>query len=415
VEKELKELAEQLNAKMADFEKLNKTIQEELKGKVDATALDKLKEAADKAGADVVKLNEEFEKFQLRMKETSVKSMSFGDALKAAFKPEDLKGMNIRKGEVNKGFRLDVDPYSVLKADMTAGTNLTYGTFASSVVEPVRVAGVAKAPDRAVSILDMVNIGQLAPNQPRLTWVERSARTEGAAARKEGAKMGNSDFTYIQKSTDVQNISTYVKTTRESLEYWDQLLSEIRIELVPMLQRKLDDYLLTGNGTPPQLAGITTLVNAFTYTGLNTAVVNPSVADSIYAGLTQIYVNKYRPNGILMHPTDVAKMNLIKDKNEQYVLPPFMSANGIQIDGIPVKVNTGITAGHVLLGDFTKASVWFRKGIDIRIWDQNEDDVLYNNVTITADMAAAFKIPTVNYDAFVYDAIADIQAAIAKV
>lgn len=416
MEKELKELAEQLNVKMADFEKINKAIQEELKGKVDAASLDKLKEAADKAGADVVKLNEEFEKFQLRMKENTVRSMSFGDALKAAIKLDDLKEMSkASKGGLVKGFKLDVDPYAVLKADMTAGTNLTYATFADSVVEPVRTAGVAKAPDRAVSILDMVNIGQLAPNQPRLTWVERSARTAGAAARNEGAIMGNSDFTYIQKSTDVQNISTYVKTTRESLEYWDQLLSEIRLELVPMLQRKLDDYLLTGNGVPPQLAGITTLVNAYTYTGLNTTVINPSVADAIYSGLTQIYVNKYRPNGILMHPTDVAKMNLIKDKNEQYVLPPFMSANGIQIDGIPIKVNTGITAGYVLLGDFTKASVWFRKGIDIRVWDQNDTDPIYNNVTITADMAAAFKIPTVNYDAFVYDAIADIQAAIAKV
>ena len=335
--------------------------------------------------------------------------------MRKAFTEADLKEMRGVKG-FRKNFHVGVQPIDVFKADMTAGTNLTYSTFASSVVEPVRVAGVAKAPDRAVSILDMVNIGQLAPNQPRLTWVERSARTDGSAARNEGAVMGNSDFTYIQKSTDVQNISTYVKTTRESLEYWDQLLSEIRLELVPMLQRKLDDYLLTGSGAAPQLLGIcdATVANAYTYTGLNTTVSSPSVADAIYAGLTQIYVNKYRPNGILMHPTDVAKMNLIKDKNDQFILPPFMSANGLAIDGIPVKVNTGITAGYVLLGDFTKASVWFRKGIDIRVWDQNEDDPIYNNVTITADMAAAFKIPTVNYDAFLFDAIADIQTAIAK-
>lgn len=415
MEKELKEITEQLNAKMADFQKANEAIKLLVEGKVDAAKLDELKKAQDKVGEDVIKLNAEFEKFQLKMKEQASIGESFEQSLRKAFTEADLKEMRGVKG-FRKNFHVGVQPIDVFKADMTAGTNLTYSTFASSVVEPVRVAGVAKAPDRAVSILDMVNIGQLAPNQPRLTWVERSARTDGSAARNEGAVMGNSDFTYIQKSTDVQNISTYVKTTRESLEYWDQLLSEIRLELVPMLQRKLDDYLLTGSGAAPQLLGIcdATVANAYTYTGLNTTVSSPSVADAIYAGLTQIYVNKYRPNGILMHPTDVAKMNLIKDKNDQFILPPFMSANGLAIDGIPVKVNTGITAGYVLLGDFTKASVWFRKGIDIRVWDQNEDDPIYNNVTITADMAAAFKIPTVNYDAFLFDAIADIQTAIAK-
>lgn len=412
MEKELLELTTELNKKMEAFEKANAAIKALVEGKVDAAKMDALKEAQDKIGADVVKLNEELEKFQLKMKTQETKSASFDDLLMKAITPEALKAMQ-PKGKGGQ-FSIDVNPASIFKANMTAGTNLTYSTFANSVVEPVRVPGVAKAPDRMVSILDMVNIGQLAQNQPRLTWVERSARTDGSAARNEGAIMGNSDFTYISRSTDVQNISTYVKTTNESLEYWDQLLSEIRMELVPMLQRKLDGYLLTGTGVAPELAGITTLVNAYTYTGLDDYVAEPTTADAVYAALTQVIVNQYVPNGILMHPTDVAKMNLMKDKDNQFILPPFMGANGLAIDGIPVKVNTGITAGKLLVGDFTKASVWFRKGIDIRIWDQNDTDPIYNYKTITADMACAFKVPTVNYDAFVYDDIADIVAAIAK-
>ncbi len=414
MEKELKELTEGLNAKMVEFEKANIAIKALLEGKVDASKMDALKAAQDKIGADVTKLNSEIERMCQDMKFKEAKGASFEDMLAKAITPEQLKGM-IGKGK-GGNFTVDVNPISVFKADMTASTNLTYGTFANSVVEPFRTPGVAKAPDRMVSVLDMVSIGQLAANQPRLTYVERSARTAGAAARNEGAIMGNSDFTYISRSTDVQNISTYVKTTNESLEYWDQLLSEIRMELVPMLQRKLDDYLLTGTGVAPQLLGLcdASVANAYTYTGLNTTVVEPTTADAVYAALTQIKVNLYRPNGILMHPTDVAKMNLMKDKNNQYVLPPFMGANGLSIDGIAVKENTGITAGKILVGDFTKASVWFRKGIDIRIWDQNDTDPIYNFKTITADMACAFKVPTVNYDAFLYDDISDIVAAITK-
>jgi HK97 family phage major capsid protein len=183
------------------------------------------------------------------------------------------------------------------------------------------------------------------------------------------------------------------------------------MELVPMLQRQLDDYLLTGTGVAPQLLGLceATVANAYTYAGLNTSVVGANIADAVYAGITQILVNKYNPTGILMHPTDVAKMVLTKDKNENSIRQVFVDlAGNLMIGGVPVKVNTGITAGYVLLGDFSKATVYFRKGIDIRIWDQNDTDPIYNYKTITADMACAFKCPTVNHDAFLYDAIDDI-------
>jgi HK97 family phage major capsid protein len=416
VEKELKEITEQLNAKMVDFEKAQKAIELLVAGKVDQAKLDALTVAANKVGADCVKLNDEFEKMQQKYKFQESRSASFEDLLFKSLTPDIAKGLK-EKGKEGT-FHIDYNPYDLLKVgNMTAATNLTYGTTGAitSVVEPFRQPGVAKAPDRMVSILDMVNIGQLAPNQPRLTWVERSGRNANATARSENGIMIQSDLTYIARSTDVQNISTYIKTTNESLEYWDQLLSEIRMELVPMLQRKLDDYLLTGTGTPPELDGITNHALAYTYTGLDDFVNTPSIADAVFAALTQVKVNLYRPNGILMHPTDVAKMWLTKDKDANSAKNIVVDLSGnILVGGIPVKENTGITTGYVLLGDFTIPSVWFRKGIDIRIWDQNSDDPIYNRKTITADLAAAWKLPTVNYDAFMYDEISDIIAAISK-
>jgi HK97 family phage major capsid protein len=417
VEKELKELTEEVSRKMVEFEKANTAIKLLIEGKVDATKLDALQKAQDKVVADTDKLNKEIEKMCLKMKYQESKFETLEDCVNKAFTPQ--RALALKERGKSDQFTIDINPISVFKADMTALTNLTYGTTGaiSSVPLPFASPGVAKAPDRVVSVLDMVPIGQLGLNQPRLTWVERSARTAGAAARAEGGVMGNSDFTYIRRMTDVINISTYVKTTNESLEYWDQLLSEIRMELVPMLQRQLDDYLIDGQAaqTPAQIVGLANLVNAFTYTGLDDFVPDPTTGDAVFAAVTQVLVNKYNPNGILMHPTDVAKMWLAKDKdaNSQKNIVVDLGGN-ILVGGIPVKINTGIDAGYVLVGDFTKVSVWFRKGIDIRIWDQNEDDPIYGNKTITADMSCAFKVPTVNYDAFVYDQISDIIALIAK-
>jgi HK97 family phage major capsid protein len=107
-------------------------------------------------------------------------------------------------------------------------------------------------------------------------------------------------------------------------------------------------------------------------------------------------------------------MNLTKDANGNYVLPPFISAGNMSVDGMRVVVNTGITAGQVLVGDFTKGTVYFRKGVDIRLWDQNDTDPIYGLKTITGDMRAVLKIAQPDYYAFCYDAISDITTAIAK-
>ena len=166
MEKELKELTEQLNAKMAAFEKANQELQTALAGKLDASKLEAIQKASEEAGKNVIKLNEEFEKMQAKMKFSESKGLTFDEALEKAITPDLLKSMISKVGSkgVLGGFNVDINPAQVFKANMTAGTNLTYSTFAHSVVEPVRTPGVAKAPDRVVSILDMVNIGQLAPN-----------------------------------------------------------------------------------------------------------------------------------------------------------------------------------------------------------------------------------------------------------
>jgi HK97 family phage major capsid protein len=307
---------------------------------------------------------------------------------------------------------MDLHPMDLFKVGtVNEHTNLTFSTTnANSVVLPFNEAGVSKAPDRQAYLVDLFNTATI--SSPRVMWVERSARTDGAATRAEAAIMGQSDYTWIRRSLDVENISSYVKVTDEALTDWDLTLSEIRLELFGQLQRELDDQLLTGDGSTPNINGVTNVCNTFTYTGLNGVVDDPNIFDAIAAAAAHVRNNLYNPNYAVLHPTDFAKMNLVKDANGNYVLPPYLAANGMMIDGMRVVVNTGITAGQVLVGDFTKGTVYFRKGIDIRLWDQNDTDPIYGLKTITGDMRAVLKIAQPDYNAFVYDAISDITTAI---
>ena len=412
VEKELKEITLELNAKMDAFDKAQKAIDEALKSKASSEQIADLQKSLEKSGADVEKLNAEIEKLGTAMKENKQMRRSPMDVVKESITPEFLKkGMN--KGASNI-VTMDLHPMSILKVDtINEHTHLTFGTTnVNSVVLPFNEAGVSKAPDRQVFLVDLFNTATT--TSPRVMWVERSARTLGAAARAEGSVMGQSDLTYIRRNRDVENISGFIKTTDEAITDWDGLLSEIRLELFGEVQRKLDTDLLTGDGNTPNILGIATVARPYEATGLNTSIADPSVYDAIVAAATQIRVNLFNPNYAVLNPVDFAKMNLTKDANGNYVLPPFITAGGMNVDGMSVVSNTGIAAGKILVGDFTKGTVYFRKGIDIRLWDQNDTDVQYGLKTITADMRATLKVSQPNYYAFVYDDIADIITAISK-
>jgi hypothetical protein len=86
----------------------------------------------------------------------------------------------------------------------------------------------------------------------------------------------------------------------------------------------------------------------------------------------------------------------------------------MRIHGLPVVESTLITAGNLMVGDFSKITVYMRRNMDIRIWDQDSTDPEYDLKTITGSLRATIKFPTTAYAGVVYDAISDITTAIAS-
>jgi HK97 family phage major capsid protein len=192
---------------------------------------------------------------------------------------------------------------------------------------------------------------------------------------------------------------------------WDAdfLVSEIKNEHIPQLRRKLDYYLLSGNGTSPQILGVTQNAAAYTNTDLNGQVAGANYADAIRAAVNQIVNSNYIPNYVLMNPSDVALMELSKSNTLEYL---NVTING-RIHGLPIIQNTGVTAGKVLVGDFSKVTLFYNGGIQISVFDQNESDPIYGLYTIVSKVRAASKIMVCDYtNAFVYDDLADIVNAI---
>jgi hypothetical protein len=66
-----------------------------------------------------------------------------------------------------------------------------------------------------------------------------------------------------------------------------------------------------------------------------------------------------------------------------------------------------MTKGSYLVGDFSKAKFWMRKGMELKIWEQNEDDAEKMLKTVTLYMRVTLVIKYADVNAFVKDTFAD--------
>ena len=398
-EKELKELKELIKD---EVKKLNEA--QETYRKASADERVKIEEKMKKLDENIEKLSNQADQLELKMKD-----FSLGKAKKGLF--DDMKEALTKKETIEmlkKGGQMSFE----LKAStIDTQTELSGSNLATAVVIPFREAEVGKAPDRVTSLLAVVN--KAVTSSGIVTWVERSARTEGAAFVAETAQNPQSDVTYIQMSRTCERIGTHYKVTSAALEDWDQLYSEIVNEVIPQLEREIESNVFSGSGTSPALLGMTANASAFSVSGLAEKVVNPNYLDAIRACVAQLLAANYLgPFTAVINPVDAALMDLAKDSNGVYVIPPFLTADRKLVAGAKIIESNLIRAGNVLVGDMSKDTLYFRRGIEVKLWDQDSTDPEYDLKTITASARCLNRIKSVHYDAFVYDSFADIIEAI---
>ena len=403
-EKELKALQEQIENEQKKQTKLI----EDLKT-ANQLQVDTITKKLDKSEADLKTLSESYDALALQMKDNTkgVQESPFAEMKKVMTDPST-------KARLKKGEPLSFE----LKTTMDEATYLGAGTtnLSTSVLVPFREAGVSKAPDRRTTLLDLIARAPI--NSNRISWVERTARTNNLdtaahASVAQGAVYLASDYTYQQKFSQVEKIGQYVKVTAEALEDWDQLYATIQDELFTAVERALELEIYEGTGTSPQLKGITAVCTAYTLTTEITGVITPNIFDAARAALAQLAIANFSgPFTVVVNPADGAKMDMPKNADGMYLLPPFIGLDRRIISGAKVVESNLVAAGYMLVGDFSRDKLFMRRGIEIKIWDQEASDAIYDLKTITASVRCVNRLTIPDYAAFVYDAIDDITTAI---
>jgi len=386
------------------FEMATKAFEEKLKDVISKSDFEELKKALDKLNKekedDLEARIKEFEKLAEKIskkvdeKEVVIKEDNFNDALKKSW------------DGISKKFKDNPDIHS---AEMSIkALPLTTSTWTGSSNYPFlqddQEAGIASAPITPLTFVnDVQTLAPISANSDKWTWIERGTVTDGTnSSIAEGGAFGIVEVAYNKQETSVLKIGNYTKITREMLEDWNEFSMAVNELINELLLTTLNEDLFTA---------IKAISVEFDANDLETTT--PGVWDVIRTTIAQIRTSgktKWIPNKIYMNPIDVAEQDISKNTTGNYVFPPFIMPNGMQVKGIIITETTDVDAGYFEIADMNRVAKRFKRAIDIRVWEQNATDVQNDLLTITGSIRYAQRIKTVDYSAFVYD---NFDAAIA--
>lgn len=326
---------------------------------------------------------------------------------------EKIKEQGLDKKKWSKGDHVALE----LEADIrkVAGTMETSNVDAvGSNSIPYELAdfeaGLTRVQRRSPWLLQIANTFPISTMYAQ--WAEQANQDGDAGETGEGSAKNQIDFDWVEKSQKVEKLTAYIKVSKEALADLPGLQNEIDTELRTEVLLAADAALLNGDGSSPSLNGILNQDTAYSAGAFAATIPDANRFDVLRTAIAQVVAANFMPNYILLHPDDVAAMDLTKSATDgHYVMPPFKSANGLVISGVTILENTGQTVDKFTVGDFTKFNVRVRQGMTVDI-GLDGNDFTNNLVTILGEVRLVSYIKANHTAAFVSGDFSDAITAL---
>ena len=419
MDEELKGLVTASNEKL---EKLNELVEKKADSEVLVKAQDEIKKEIVEYAKKHDELKEYAEKQQEQLDDISEKINTLStieskeDGIDISFKNmfESDSYKNIKEQKSIKG------TFDIKASTITTANSFTETT--TPIIQYQRDPVMGIDPRQALPIQNLVSKGITTSNY--IDWVERTSETTGTAMKGEGSAYGQSDIGWTSYAQKVEKITDYIKVTREKLDDTDFIRSEIMAVLGYNLPYKLEDQLLNGNNTSPNLSGIISgaanqVAKTFSApTGTEDTIPFANMYDCVKVAILQVELGNSATNtksqgfavtGIALNPVDYFLLSSEKDERGQYL---FGSDGVMRVMGVPVFKTLKLTQGTYLIAAFNKCKLWTRQGITIELWDQEASDAITGLVTITAIARYCIQLKLADAFGFVTGTFTATKAAI---
>lgn len=261
---------------------------------------------------------------------------------------------------------------------------------AGDLLQPMRV-GIVPPVQRRLTIRDLLMQGRTSQSSvqyPKETGFTNSADTHTETG---GTDKPQSEIKFDIVTTSVTTIAHFVIATRQILDDAPMLQSYIDGRLRYGLKLVEEDQLLNGGGTGTDLNGIYTQATASTAN--LTTVATPTKIDVIRVAMLQASLAEFPPNGVVLHPTDWAGIELTKDTAGAYIIGNPQDSAQPRLWGLPVVATQAMTLDKFLVGAFGMAAQIFdRQDANVAISTEDASNFRQNLVTILAEERLALAV-----------------------
>lgn len=273
--------------------------------------------------------------------------------------------------------------------DKKAGARMHFEKAYNTVVTSPQIADVDRsiAPvGRRVSAASLFQEAQISGNA--ITYfLEGAFETNGGiSATAQNNKKPQVSTSFAGTTLALSKLAAWLKETDEILTDAPFLASECQNTLMHQLGKVEDNFVINAIGS-------TQGIGAATYDGTT-----KTFADGILDAILKVKADSaYDASVVVLNPADVYTLLTAKDSNKQYYGGGYFTgaygngAVGIpsSIWGVPIYTSSAVSQGSALVAAREAVKTWRKGGMDVAIAAENEDDFLYNRVTLRAEVRLA--------------------------
>lgn len=327
-----------------------------------------------------------------------------GNSIESVLKSKeaDIKKMLSRE---LKSFAFDIET----KATQTA-SDITSGTDFAQMLP-----GVGQIPHKRTYIQQRVRV--VGTNTEYIKYLDqatvvRDAKNVAAC----GDTTHNTKLTWQTYTLQQQKVRDFIDICIDMLEDYSFVEAEIRNLISSSVALKVDQQLLLGTGTPPELESIdatsSTFSAALSGADYSASIQAPTIIDLIVVMAAQIeYLgsnNFWKADTAYLNPRDLTLVKLYKDAEENYIsgetiMRIINNASGnLEVDGVELISNPNVPEGEIYIFDSRQATIYKRRAVTIEMSYENNDNFENETVTVKAYERLNFLVRNVNANAFMH-------------
>jgi len=318
--------------------------------------------------------------------------------------PMDEKSLGEQLTETEDFQSLSTRGRGIARLGVKAVANITSATTGTGgvggVIRPDRIPGVIAAPERVLTIRDLIMPGRTASNGVEFVQ-ETGFQNMAAPQAGEGALKAQSDLKMELKTAPVRTIAHWFRASKQVLADLPLLQSYINGRAIYGLKYAEENQILAGDGTGQNLLGLIPQATPFNES-LRKA--GDTGIDVLRRAILQVRLAEYRATGIVLNPADWADMELQKDTTGSYIWVNVQEGGTPRMWKLPVVDTNSIPAGKFMVGAMDMGAQLFdREEAAVEVSTEDGDNFRTNMVTIRAEERLALAV--YRPESFVYGSL----------